>query len=61
MLQFNKKKYELELAYNLWLPFIDQPQSEIVVFAITTFHIYNILVTKWKNIIGPNDIITFYE
>ena len=41
--------------------FIDQAQSDIVVFAIINFQIYDILVTKWENGIGPNDIITFNE
>ena len=48
-------------TYHLWLPFLDQPQSDIVVFAIRTFHIYNILVKKCKHVIGPNDIITFSQ
>ena len=30
-------------------------------FSIITFHIYIILVTKWKHIIVPNDIFTFNE
>ena len=41
------------------MPFIDQPQSDIIVFAKINFHIYNIIVKKWKHGIGPNDIITF--
>ena len=51
----------LEFADHLWLPFLDQPQSDIVVFAVITFQIYNILVSKWKHGIGPIDIITFNE
>ena len=39
--------------------FLDQPQSDILFFATITFKIYNILVTKWKHGICPNDIITF--
>ena len=51
----------MEFADHILLPFLDQTQSDIVVFAIITFHIYYILVTKWKHEIGPNDIITFNE
>ena len=40
----SKNACKLELVYHLWLPFIDQPQSDIVVFAIITFQIYNIIV-----------------
>ena len=36
----------LEFADHLWLPFIDQPQYDIVVFEIIAFKMYNILVTK---------------
>ena len=39
-----KNAYELEFVYHLWLPFFDQPHSDIIVFAIITFRIYNILV-----------------
>ena len=51
----------LEFVDHLWLSFLDQPQSGIVVFEIVNFYIYNILVTKWKHRIVPNDIITFNE
>ena len=52
---------KLEFADNLWLPFLDRPQSDIVVFAIITFQIYKILLTKWNHVIGPNNIITLNE
>ena len=39
-----KNAYKLEFEYHLWLLFLEQPQSDIVVFAITTFQVYNILV-----------------
>ena len=45
----------------LRLPFLDQPQLDIVVLAIITFHIYNILVQECRYIIVPNDIILFIE
>ena len=56
-----KEACKLESADHLWLPFLDQPQSEIVVFAIINFNMYNILVTKWKHGIGPKEILSFNE
>ena len=56
-----KNACKLEFEDHLWLTFLDQPQSEIVVFAIITFHIYTIIVTKWKHGIYTNDLITFNE
>ena len=56
-----KNAWKLEFADHLWLPFIYQPQQDIVVFAMNSFQIYNILVTKQKHVICPNDIITFNE
>ena len=50
---------KLKFADHLWLPFIDQPQSDVVVFEMINFQIYYIVVTKWKLRIGPNTIITF--
>ena len=51
----------MEVAYHLWLPFLDQPQSDIVVFSIIIFQIYNIILKKWKHGIDHNYIITFNE
>ena len=56
-----KNTFKLELSDHLWLPFLDLPHYNIVVFAIINFHVYNILVKQWKHVIGPNDIITFNE
>ena len=56
-----KNVCKLEFADNIWLPFLDQPQSDIVVLVIIAFHVYNILFKKWKHVICPNDIITFIE
>ena len=56
-----KNACKLEFVDNLWLPFLDKPQSYILVFAITTVQIYNILVSQWRHGIGPIDIITFNE
>ena len=41
-----KNACKLEFAYHLWLPFLDQPQSDIIIFRIITLHIYIIIVTK---------------
>ena len=58
LLQFNQKMYvKLESVDNLQLQFIDQPQSDIVVFAIINFQI----LSKWKHGIGTIDIIKFNE
>ena len=54
-----KNECKLEFAVFLCLPFCEQPHSDTVVFATITYQIYNILVTKWKHGIGPNDIISF--
>ena len=51
----------LEVEDHLWLPFLDQLQSDIVVFSIITFQLYNILVSKWKHGIVPIYIITLNE
>ena len=56
-----KNACKLEFLDHFWLPFIDQPQYDILVFAITTFQIYNILVSKCKHGVGPIDLITFNE
>ena len=37
---FPKNACKLEFADHLWLQFLDQPQSDIVVVAIINFHIY---------------------
>ena len=34
-----------EFYDNLWLPFLDQPQSDVLVFAIFPFYICKTLVT----------------
>ena len=56
-----KSACKLEFADHLWIPFLDQPQSDVVDFAILYFHIHIMLVTEWKHGIGPNYIITFNE
>ena len=56
-----KNAIKLEFVDYLQLPFIDQPQSEIVVSAVINFQMYNIIVSKWKHGIGPIDIIKFND
>ena len=56
-----KNACKLEFVDHLWIPFLDQPQSNIVVFDIIKFQVKRILVNKWKHEIGPNDIISFNE
>ena len=56
-----KNACKLESADHLWLPYLDKPQPDIIVFAIITYQIYNILVTKWKHRIGTNDITSLNE
>ena len=56
-----KNARKLEFVDNLWLPFLDQQQPDILVFSIINVHIYKILVSKWKHGIGPIDIIPFDE
>ena len=55
-----KNACKLEFVDNLLLPFLDQPQSHIVVFSVISFQIYRIIVSKWKFVIVPIDIITFH-
>ena len=51
----------MEFSNHLWLPFLDKPRSDIVVFVIIFFQKYKILVTKWKSEIYPDNIIIFNE
>ena len=39
-----KHPCKLEFSDHLWLPFLDKPQSDVVVFAIICFQIYKMLV-----------------
>ena len=43
-----KNTCKLEFSNHLWLIFIDQPQSDVVVISVITFQIYKMLVTKLK-------------
>ena len=54
-----KNACKLEFSDHLWIPFLDQLQSDIVVIARINFQIYNILASKWKHGIGHIDIIIF--
>ena len=57
-----KNSYKMNFTDHLWLQFLDQPQSDAVLFAINFFlkHILNIL-TDWKHGISTDDIIPFNE
>ena len=46
----------MNFTCSLWLPFLDQPQQDVVVFAIIYFDNYKYLVIEWKNGISINDI-----
>ena len=48
----------MEFSNHLWLQFLDQTQSDVVVFTIIYSDIYKKLVTEWKYGISTNDIIT---
>ena len=50
---------KMEFSDHLWLPFLDQPQYDVVVFAITYFDIYKNILTECKHAISTNDILTF--
>ena len=56
-----KNACKLEFSDNLWLPFLDQPQSEILGTAMIYFHINNILVHKWNHGIVSNDTLSLNE
>ena len=56
-----KNARKLEFSDHLWIPFLDQPQSDIVFFVIITFQSYNILVHKQKHRLGPDDITSLNE
>ena len=40
---------KLRFSDHLWLPFLDQPQSDVLVFAIIYFEIYINLVIERKH------------
>ena len=54
-----KNTCKLELTDHLWITYRDEPQSDIVVFTIINFQIYNILVQNWKHGIVPKAILPF--
>ena len=47
----------MEFDDHSWLPFLDQPKSDVVVFAIIYFEIYKNLVTKWEHGISTDNTI----
>ena len=48
----------MEPADHLWLPFLAQTQSDVVVFAIISFDSKKNIVTKWEYGISTNYKIT---
>ena len=59
---FNPKDTsKLEFADYLWLPFLDQPQSDVVLLSSSIFDLYKSHVTYWKYEISTNYKITFNE
>ena len=52
---------KMEFADYLSLPYLDQPYSDVVVFANISYQIYKILVTKWNHGSFPIDIFTSNE
>ena len=56
-----RKSCKLEFTDNFLLPFLDQSQSDVVVFAIIYFHIYIHILIERKHGISTNDIILFIE
>ena len=49
----------MKFSDHLWLPFVDQPQSDVLAFAIFYLYIFIIIVTYWKHGTVPNDIVIF--
>ena len=56
-----RKACKIEFADQFWLPFPNQPQSDVVVFAIIYCDIYNLFLTECKHGISTNDILKFNE
>ena len=56
-----RNAYILELPYHLWLPFLYQPQSDVVAFFIISVYIYKYLVTVFKHVIFIHDKVTSNE
>ena len=52
---------KMEFSGHLWLPFPDQLQSDVVVFAIIYFGVYKNLLTAWKHGTSSTDLITLNE
>ena len=50
---------KVKIPDHLWLPFIDQLQSDEVVFSMIYFYVYKYLVTTWRNGIYINDTVKF--
>ena len=46
---------------HLLLPFLDQPQSNVVLFVIFSLDTYKNIVTEYKHVISTNYILTSNE
>ena len=51
----------MDFTGRFWSPFLDQPQSYVVVFEMISFEIYKTLVTEYKHLMYINYLITFNE
>ena len=51
----------MDFTGHFWSPFLDQPQSYVVVFEMISFEIYKTLVTEYKHVMYINYLITFNE
>ena len=51
--------YRVKLPDHLCMSFLDQTQSDFVVFSNISSDIYEYLVTKWKHIISIHEIVAF--
>ena len=56
-----KNAYKMKFTDLLRLPFLDQPESDVVVFAMIYSDIFEDLVTKRKHGIYKNDKVKFNE
>ena len=57
----SQKLVLIVFSNNIWFLFIDQAQSDVVVFTMISFYIYKYIVTYWKHRIYINYIVKFNE
>ena len=56
-----RNSYIVALPDHLWLPFIDKPQSYVVVFAMIYSEVYKYLIPKCEHRISIHEIVTSDE